>query len=256
MKKNNKGFTLVEILAVIVILGIIMTVALPTYSSIYNSIRLTTYLNNIKTIKNAALDYGNNSAIKDSVKHLHDNTGTDHSSKDWCKVISITNLIEAGYLASDDDHFTQITDVFTGSAMGYNAQHKYKSSSPQDGVALCYCNDKLDIDAFVIKDLDVNQVYHAGEYVRNYVNDDTTNDSDTVYEFRELKVSFIYNELFVKISKAKSNTKVSIEGIDIPVGNVLSSVSGGFFINNPEAVNKVNELIMKYLTNNPTCKHS
>ncbi|MCR5483016.1 MAG: type II secretion system GspH family protein [Bacilli bacterium] len=257
MKKNNKGFTLVEILAVIVILGIIMIVALPTYSSVYNSIRLSTHLNNIKTIKNAALDYGSNTGVKDEIKKLHDsskkNLSNSSSINDWCKVISITNLIKAGYLSSDDDNLNQITDVFTGSAMGYNLQNNYNSSSPKDGVALCYCKDKLDIDAFVIKDLDRYQVYHSGEYVRNFIADESTGNSTTVYEFRELKVSFIYNDAFNKIVKARNKATVDIEGEKVDINGAFSGITGDFSLSNDAVVKKVNELIFRDLTNNPTC---
>ncbi len=257
MNKNNKGMTLVEILAVIVILGIIMIVALPTYSNIYNSIRLTTYLNNIKTIKTAALDYGNNSSIKDSIKKLHDNTNSTSTTKDWCKTISVTNLIKAGYLASDNDDFDQITDVFTGGAMGYNLQNKYNASSPKDGIALCYCDKKLDIDAFVIKDLDRDQVYHEGEFIRNYVNDPTTNSSTTLYEFRELKISFVYNDVFKAIVKAKNKDTVTIEGVTCELGNLFEGVEGDLTLDNEALVKKVNSFIFNNsdLTYKSTCMH-
>ena len=255
MKKNNKGFTLVEILAVIVILGIIMVVALPTYSSVYNSIRLTTYLNNVKTIKNAALDYGNNSSIKDSVKKLHDNTNNESVPKDWCKTVSISNLIKAGYLSSDDDNLEQITDVFTGAAMGYNIQSDINPDSPKDGVALCYCKDKLDIEAYVIKDLDRDQVYHAGEYIRNYVKDAANSGSATIYSFRQAKVSFIYNDVFSKIVKAKNKGSVTIEGIEITIGSTFNGVGDDLTHNNAALVKKINELIINKLTYEPTCVH-
>ena len=249
MEKNNKGFTLVEILAVIIILGIIMIVALPTYSSVYNAIRLTTHLNNIKTIRSAALDYGSNSYIKDTVKNLHDNTSKETSSKDWCKTISISNLIQAGYLTSDTDELDQITDVFTGTAMGYNLQNRY-TGAPLDGVALCYCSEKLDIEAYVIKDLAVGQIYHKGEYIRNYVNDE-------LYEFKELKVSFIYNDVFKKIVNARTKSSVDIEGINIELKDTFDGITSDFTINNTTLVNKINKLIFNSkLVNESTCKHA
>ena len=256
MRKNNKGFTLVEILAVIVILGIIMVVALPTYSNIYNSIRLTTYLNNVKTIKSAALDYGNNSYVKDSVKKLHDDAVNKGTTKNWCKTISIDNLIKAGYLLSDDDNLNQITDVFTGDHMGFNIQSNYNSDYPEDGVDLCYCSDKLDIAAFVIKDLTPGQVYHAGEEVRNYINDPRLGTSATYYEYRELKVSFIYNDLFKTVVKAKDKSKVTIEGVECDIGNTFNGITGNYTISNEDLVKKINEFIIANLTYESTCKHS
>ena len=249
MKKNNNGFTLVEILAVIVVLGIIMIVALPTYSNIYNSIKLTTYLNNVKTVKSAALDYGNNTYIKDSIKKLHDS-----SKNDWCSTISIQNLIKAGYLKSDDDYNDQITDVFTGAALGYNLVSAFDNSYSPNSVALCFCGNQLDIDAFVINDLAKDNVYHEGEYVRNLIyNNDATDEKVNKYEFRELKVSFIYNDLAKRVVKAKNNgsNSITVEGVEMNIRNYFDGISLSSM--NDDFVRALNRAIFDYLTYDSTC---
>lgn len=42
--RNNKGFTLVELLAVIIILGLLMVIATPSITKYINNARVKTYL--------------------------------------------------------------------------------------------------------------------------------------------------------------------------------------------------------------------
>ncbi len=57
MKLNNKGFSLVEVLAVVVILGVIATIMIPTIGSVINQNKEDNYKNLEKTIFNAAKLY-------------------------------------------------------------------------------------------------------------------------------------------------------------------------------------------------------
>ena len=54
MKKNNKGFTLVELLAVIVIMGILMMVAIPSVTRTIENSRKDTFVDIAKSYANAA----------------------------------------------------------------------------------------------------------------------------------------------------------------------------------------------------------
>ena len=54
MKINNKGFTLVELLAVMVILGVVMAVTIPNIVGISNRNKITTYAEDAKKFKNTA----------------------------------------------------------------------------------------------------------------------------------------------------------------------------------------------------------
>jgi len=51
--KNKKGFTLIEILAVIIILGILLLIAIPSISKYIENSRKNTYINSVKSMVNA-----------------------------------------------------------------------------------------------------------------------------------------------------------------------------------------------------------
>lgn len=54
IQKNQKGFTLVELLAVIVILGIILAIAIPAIGNVINKSENDAHAANVKLFENAA----------------------------------------------------------------------------------------------------------------------------------------------------------------------------------------------------------
>ncbi len=58
MMKNSKGFTLVELLAVIVILAILITIAVPSTIGISNKLKENMFCKKIDSIEVAAKLYG------------------------------------------------------------------------------------------------------------------------------------------------------------------------------------------------------
>ena len=80
--KNKKGFTLVELMAVIVVLAIVIAIAVPTYGKIKRSIDRKNYENKVSLIKVAATKFAEDTNI----------TAT-----------FVKELIEQGYLQADDE---------------------------------------------------------------------------------------------------------------------------------------------------------
>ncbi len=54
---NKKGFSLVELMIVVVIMGILIAVAIPLYGAITDNANNKTCANNVKAIKNNAANY-------------------------------------------------------------------------------------------------------------------------------------------------------------------------------------------------------
>lgn len=80
-KKNNKGFSLLEILAAITIIGVITGISVVSYNSIQDTVLETSLSNLIVKIETAASEYTFNTSISP---------------------VSVETLVETGYLDADD----------------------------------------------------------------------------------------------------------------------------------------------------------
>ncbi len=85
--KNKKGFTLVELLAVIVLLGVLIAIAVPSVLGISKSIKKKMYEAKVKTIEVAAEAWA-------------DDNKSDCESLESMR---ISQLIASGYLKADDN---------------------------------------------------------------------------------------------------------------------------------------------------------
>ena len=81
--KENKGFTLVEVIMVVVILGIIIGIALPSYIAISKTIKSKNYEQKMDNIKAKALEYASDYNVESIT-------------------IPVKVLIEEGYLAEEN----------------------------------------------------------------------------------------------------------------------------------------------------------
>ena len=136
MKKN--GFSLVELLAVLVILGLLLVLLVPGYLQVYSSIRRTTLKNKISEINTAALKYGN--LRKDDIK---DST---------CIKTTVAYLIQNGYLVSEDKTKDAIYNPTNG--------------EPLDGyIFICYSSNDLDLVSYYATEYNTSTYYYAGDIV-------------------------------------------------------------------------------------------
>ena len=138
MKKN--GFTLVEILAVLIILGVVMVLTIPAYTSIYTSLKRDTLRGKITEIGTAAKKYGE--TIKDEIQ----DTGS------MCYTTTVAQLIRDGYLASDVEKEPAILDPTDNSKL-------------TGDVKICYCKSKFDIEAYYTTALDIYKSYYEDDVV-------------------------------------------------------------------------------------------
>lgn len=87
--KNNKGFTLIELIATIIILGVIALIAIPAINTTIDSSRQKAYDEQVERIKSAAKNW----AVENSTAFSEDSGVVE---------ITVTELINKGYLEEDN----------------------------------------------------------------------------------------------------------------------------------------------------------
>ena len=114
MKKN--GFTLVELLVVIVLIGLLVGLGIPGINKIKENMNNRTFNTKIELLEEAAVFWG-----QDNKTMLQQNDCTIDSKTYKCKAITIKELIEDDYLDSDDLGKIVYTDPRNGESMlGHN----------------------------------------------------------------------------------------------------------------------------------------
>lgn len=104
----NKGFTLVELIAVVTILSLIAIITTPAYDSISNNIKTRNYESKKSTIKAHTLNY-----VEKYLKNeAYDGTSTGIKSKTLC--FSVNYLIRNGIISSDSETDEYIENNVTG----------------------------------------------------------------------------------------------------------------------------------------------
>lgn len=105
---NRKGFTLVELIAVITIMSLIVIITTPAYDSISKSIKTRNYESKKNTIKAHTLNY-----VERYLKNeTYDGTRTNAESKTLC--FSVNYLIRNGIISSDNEKEEYIENNITG----------------------------------------------------------------------------------------------------------------------------------------------
>lgn len=94
---NRKGFTLVELLAVIVLLGVIGGIAFASVRGIYGSINENMLDKKVEIIEEAAKLYGDN--IKGTIIN-----STKKYNGHPCMAIKVSDLVNEKYLEKDNDN--------------------------------------------------------------------------------------------------------------------------------------------------------
>ena len=138
MKKN--GFTLIEVLAIMIILGILIVLTIPGYLTVLKDVRRDNYQSKVREIEVAAEKYGER--IKDEVK----NAGAA------CYRINVEKLIKRGELTSDSDKEDVIYNV--------------TNNTPLDGeIRICYDNEDFELKAYYTMNFNTSSRYYKGEKV-------------------------------------------------------------------------------------------
>ena len=100
---NNKGFTLVELLAVIVILALIITIAVPAVTNIMSKTQNNAYCTRVSTFESSAKLWG-----KDHYDEISE--GKCVIEEDGNCYIRIIDLVNSGYIKKDNKDATKEED--------------------------------------------------------------------------------------------------------------------------------------------------
>lgn len=102
--KNKKGFTLVELLGVIVIMALLVAIAVPSTISISNRLKVKMYCSKIDSIETAAQLYGEDH--QDSFTETFVQDGASYKSRS----LFVKDLVESGNLKKDQKEEPYIVD--------------------------------------------------------------------------------------------------------------------------------------------------
>lgn len=126
--KNRKGFTLVELLAVITIIGLLMAVAVPNIFSVSNKMKQKGLDSKLEAIKDAAVVYTQNHSnqIKSEILKKYGADACNKTASPWCEcaqvnddckfvfTMNVDELIEKGIYKTekdtDDEDTCDVTD--------------------------------------------------------------------------------------------------------------------------------------------------
>ena len=108
--KNNKGFTLVELLAVIVVLALIIGIAVPNAISLSNKSKKRMYISKIDMIIKAAELYGEDHPKSTAIGSCSGTTG----------IVTVDDLVKDGKVKKDNENKAgkpQVEDPYSGNDM-------------------------------------------------------------------------------------------------------------------------------------------
>lgn len=124
---NKKGFTLVELLAVIVIIGILTTLSVTSVITIRNNSLSDLVEAKIKDLESAAVLYG-----QDNSSLLTDSCTVDEVDYSYCLVVSVKYLIDEDYYEVseyDDDNNPVLDNDLTNKTMLCNTFIIYRKNN-------------------------------------------------------------------------------------------------------------------------------
>ncbi|MBO4246162.1 MAG: type II secretion system protein [Bacilli bacterium] len=114
-RKNRKGFTLVELLATVVIMGIVVLIAIPAYSAISNSLKKRQNKNIFSYIETQASKYASENNLYSDIDQT---------------TITVQTLLQSGYVEADNKAGTKVIDAFGKDITCYQVRIDFENGKP------------------------------------------------------------------------------------------------------------------------------
>ena len=126
---NKNGFTLVELLAVIVLIGLLIGIGIPGVNKISSNMKRKSLNTKIKLIEEAAILWGQDNKTRLSETQDCVNETTNNEEKTYsCKLVTIDLLLKDNYLDSDNNSGEYINPQ-TNSSMKNDCVAVYKKNN-------------------------------------------------------------------------------------------------------------------------------
>ena len=140
-QKNNKGFSLVELIVVIAIMVVLVAVLAPVFSKYIESSRRSTDVQNANSISEAIL-----AEVADDASHVVANTATEVNADNIKSINALQSAPEVkGHDASDGQHFFYYYDSGKNLCYVYvnNTVSADKTLTTDDGAKAYKDNDTV-----------------------------------------------------------------------------------------------------------------
>ncbi len=113
---NKKGFTMVELLAVLAIMLLLAIVVIPNINTMRQKTLKQTYESRVKQVKIAAKEWAGDNLVSVPSNVSQDYTNQTYCDED-CVCVSINELIRSGYLVGDKNQKQTLTNPLTNEEM-------------------------------------------------------------------------------------------------------------------------------------------